>query len=106
MPRRPKFDLIFAPETIEHMKAIESRHHRLIRTPIDEQLRYSPDVPTRNRKRLEAPAPFEATWELRFGQDNRLRVLYEIDEEEKVVNILAIGIKDRNGLLIGGEEFE
>ena len=103
---RPKFDLIFAPETIEHMKAIESRHHRLIRTPIDEQLRYSPDVPTRNRKRLEAPAPFEATWELRFGQDNWLRVLYEIDEEEKVINILAIGIKDRNGLLIGGEEFE
>jgi hypothetical protein len=32
--------------------------------------------------------------------------LYEIDEAKKTVNILAIGIKDRNRLLIGGEEFK
>jgi mRNA-degrading endonuclease RelE of RelBE toxin-antitoxin system len=61
---------------------------------------------TRNRKRLETPAPFDATWELRFGTDNRFRVLYEIDDVKKAVNILAIGIKDRNRLLIGGEEFK
>ena len=88
------------------MKAIDSQHHSVIRTTIDEQLSYMPDVPTRNRKPLEAPAPFEATWELRFGPDNRFRVLYEIDQEKKAVSILAIGIKDRNRLLIGTEEFE
>ena len=66
----------------------------------------APGTPTRNRKRLETPTPFDATWELRFGSDNRFRVLYEIDEVKRTVSILAIGIKDRNRLLIGGEEFK
>ena len=66
----------------------------------------APGTPTRNRKGLETPAPFDATWELRFGSDNRFRVLYEIDEVTSTVNVLAIGIKDRNRLLIGGEEFK
>jgi mRNA-degrading endonuclease RelE of RelBE toxin-antitoxin system len=73
---------------------------------IEEQLRMAPGAPNRNRKRLETPTPFDATWGLRFGSDNRFRVLYEIDEVRKTVNILAIGIKDRNRLLIGGEEFK
>jgi mRNA-degrading endonuclease RelE of RelBE toxin-antitoxin system len=88
------------------MRAIGSQHHSLIRATIEEQLRMTPDDPTRNRKRLETPAPFDATWELRFGSDNRFRILYEIDEAKKTVNILAIGIKDRNRLLIGGKEFK
>ena len=73
---------------------------------IEEQLKMAPDTPTPNRKRLETPTPFDATWELRFGSDNRFRVLYEIDEGKRTVNILAIGIKDRNRLLIGGDEFK
>jgi mRNA-degrading endonuclease RelE of RelBE toxin-antitoxin system len=87
------------------MKAIESQHHSLIKTTIEEQLRMAPGTPTRNRKRLETPA-FDATWELRFGSDNRFRVLYEIDEVTRTVNILAIGVKDRIRFLIGGEEFK
>ncbi len=43
-----------------------------------------------------------APWELRIGD---LRVSYEIAEEpEAVVTILAVGVKDRNRLLIGGKE--
>jgi len=106
VPRRQKFGLIFAPETVGHMKAIESQAHSLIRATIEKQLKMSPDTPTRNRKHLETPAPFDATWELRFESDNRFRVLYEIDDAKNTVNILAIGIKDRNRLLIGGEEFK
>jgi mRNA-degrading endonuclease RelE of RelBE toxin-antitoxin system len=78
----------------------------LIKATIEQQLRLTPDASTRNRKRLETPAPFDATWELRFGSDNRFRILYEIDEAKNTVNILAIGIKDRNRLLIGGKEFK
>jgi mRNA-degrading endonuclease RelE of RelBE toxin-antitoxin system len=104
--RKQKFELVFAPETVEHIKAIESQHHSLIKTMIEVQLKIAPGTPTRNRKRLETPAPFDATWELRFGSDNRFRILYEIDEVRKTVNILAIGIKDRNRLLIGGKEFK
>jgi len=87
------------------MEAIEAKHHSAIRTSIDGRLRHTPDTPTRNRKPLEAPAPFDATWELRCGPDNWFRILYEVDEQKKTVSILAIGVKDRNRLLIGGKEF-
>jgi mRNA-degrading endonuclease RelE of RelBE toxin-antitoxin system len=106
MPRRPKFTLIFAPETLDHLDAIERKDHRLIRRAIDEQLTYTPDSVTRNRKPLEDPAPYGATWELRCGPKNRYRVFYGVDLDEREVLILAIAVKERNRLLIAGEEFK
>ena len=100
------FELGFAPETVEHLAAIERKHYRLIQKTLDEQLLYAPDQETRNRKPVEQPAPFGATWELRFGPGNCFRVFYEVDNSERMVWILAIGIKVRDRLLIGGEEFE
>jgi hypothetical protein len=45
-----------------------------------------------------------APWELRIGE---LRVYYEIEENpERVVTIVAVGVKDRNRVLIGGKEIE
>lgn len=52
------------------------------------------------------PAILEAQWELRFGPDNRFRVFYEIDREHREVYILAIGVKERDRLFIGGEELK
>jgi mRNA-degrading endonuclease RelE of RelBE toxin-antitoxin system len=104
MPRRPRFILIFAPETLDHLEAIEPKYLPLLRRTLDEQLRYTPELATRNRKLLEQPAPFEATWELRLGPRNRFRVFYEVDREQRAVWILAIGVKDGDRLFIGGEE--
>jgi hypothetical protein len=43
-----------------------------------------------------------APWELRIEE---LRVYYEIEElPEQVVTIVAVGVKDRNRVLIGGKE--
>jgi mRNA-degrading endonuclease RelE of RelBE toxin-antitoxin system len=106
MPRQPKFTLRFAPETLDHLDAIEPKYHRLIRKTINEQLRFQPEQPTRNRKLLEQPAPFEATWELRFGPNNRFRVFYEVDSDQQMVWVLAIGIKEGNQLSIGDEEIK
>ena len=106
MARQPKFALTFAPETLDHLDAIERKYHRLIQKAIDEQLSHTPEKRTRNRKPLEQPTPFGATWELRFGPDNRFRVFYEVDSTERAVQVLAIGIKERSRLFIGGEEFE
>ena len=105
MPHSPKFELIFAPEAVDHLDAIERRFHRLIQRTIDEQLTRTPFNETRNRKPIDQPGPFGATWELRFGPKNCFRVFYEIDDTEQTVQVLAIGVKDRNRLLIGGEEF-
>lgn len=106
MPRRRKFTLIFAPETLDHLDVIERKYHHLIRQAIDEQLSYTPEEATRNRKPLERPAVFGATWELRCGPHNRFRVFYEVEPSEQTVRILAIGVKEGHRLLIGGEEFE
>jgi hypothetical protein len=106
MTRRPQFVLIFAPETVDHLSAIERKHHRLIQRRIDEQLRFTPETETRNRKPVEPPAPFGATWELRFGSGNRFRVFYEVEISERRVRVLAVGVKERDRLLIGGEEFQ
>ena len=106
MAKRSKFALSFAPEAIEHLDLIESKYHGLLRRTIKEQLTYAPTEETRNRKPLDQPAPFEASWELRCGPDNRFRVFYDVDSGSQAVRVLAIGVKDRSRLLIGGEEYE
>jgi mRNA-degrading endonuclease RelE of RelBE toxin-antitoxin system len=105
MPKQPKFELLFAPEVIEHLRAIERKYHNLIQATIDVQLPFTPEKETRNRKLLEQPAPFGATWELRFGPTHRFRVFCEVDNKKQSVQVLAIGVKERNRLFIGREEF-
>jgi mRNA-degrading endonuclease RelE of RelBE toxin-antitoxin system len=106
MPQRRRFELIFAPAIIGHLDAIERKFHRLVQKTLDEQLTPIPVRETRNRKSLQQPSPFGATWELRFGPNNRFRVFYEVDNIERTVLLLAVGVKERNRLFIGGEEFE
>ena len=106
MAKRSKFELTFAPQAIEHLDRIESKHHGLLRRTIKDQLTVTPTEETRNRKPLEPPAAFDATWELRCGPKNSIRVLYDVDLAAREVWIVAIGIKDRNRLLIGEEDYK
>lgn len=106
MAKRPEYTLVFAPETRNHLRAFEPKHHPLIRQTIAEQLSHTPDSETRNRKPLELPAAFGATWELRFGPLNTFRVLYKINLPAKEVRVLALGIKRGNRLVVGDEEIE
>ena len=87
------------------MKALASKYYALIQEEIETQLQDEPDVETRNRKPLKRPI-FNATWEIRFGPNNRLRVLYKVNRDEKQVEVLAIGEKEGDRLRIGGEEIE
>ncbi len=105
MSHSAKFSLNYSPETFAQLEAIERKHHRLIKKKIVEQLSYTPQIETRNRKSLEQPAPFGATWELRFGPKNCFRVFYEVNSVEQEVLILAIGVKTGNQLYFSGEEF-
>jgi mRNA-degrading endonuclease RelE of RelBE toxin-antitoxin system len=103
---RQTFTLVYDPGVKDHLRAIERKYHSLIHEKIREQLQFEPDGETRNRKPLELPAPLAAEWELRFGPDNRFRILYKINYDSHVVRILAIGVKERDRLFIGGEEVE
>ena len=78
----------------------------MIRSTIAEQLAYEPTTETHNRKLLRRPVAFGATWELRFGAGNRFRVYYRVTSEPREVWVLAIGVKGRNKVTIGREEYE
>jgi hypothetical protein len=106
MAKKPPFTLLYAGEVKDHLKAIEAKHHPVIQAEIETRLLYEPDVETRNRKPLKRPISFGADWELRLGPGNRFRVFYQIHAEAREVRVLAIGVKDRNRLYFGGEEFE
>lgn len=106
MARKQPYKISYDQATKKHLRAIEANYHSLIRAAIEEQLQFEPAKETRNRKPLRQPAPFEATWEIRFGPDSRFRVLYGIDEEGREVQVQAIGVKAGNRLLVAGEEVE
>jgi mRNA-degrading endonuclease RelE of RelBE toxin-antitoxin system len=102
--KKEPFSVVFAPVVHEHLDAIDPKYDSLIRKKIQEQLIHDPAVETRNRKPVRPPAAFQAEWEVRFGPNNRFRVFYQIDHENRAVRIVAIGVKDRNRLLVGGVE--
>jgi mRNA-degrading endonuclease RelE of RelBE toxin-antitoxin system len=81
---------------------LTARQRATVFDTVDEQLQQEPAVETRNRKPMR-PNPI-APWELRIGD---LRVYYDMEEKpENLVTVLAVGIKDRNRVLIGGKEIE
>jgi hypothetical protein len=100
------FKLVYAAQVKTHLKAIDRKYHSLIRQEVENQLRFEPDVETKNRKPLTRVVEFEADWELRCGPNNRFRVFYEVSRGERAVYVIAIGIKRGNRVFIGGEEVE
>lgn len=90
------------------MACIDEKYHSLIARSIKEQLEYEPTNRKRNRKPLErssAFGPAMSVWELRFGPDNRFRVFYVPDVDLFKVKVVAVGVKIRDQLFIGGEVF-
>jgi hypothetical protein len=101
----PRYELVYAEDIPEHLRAIEAKHSSLIRRTIEEQLSYQPLVETRNRKPLMRPGGLGAEWELRFGPGNQFRVFYRVEVIFRRVHVLAVGAKSGNRLLVGGEEW-
>jgi hypothetical protein len=51
MNSKRAFELVYASQVKDHLKAIERKHYGLIRQEIEEQLQFEPEVETRNRSR-------------------------------------------------------
>lgn len=105
MATRSTFDIIFDDAVEVHFDLIERKEHPMILDEIELQLTHQPVVQTRNRKPMRVPNTLGATWELRCGANNRYRVFYDVDRDERIVVILAVGRKVGSVLWIGGEEF-
>lgn len=89
----------YSPEAEDHLRKFTARQQRIVLDTVDRQLVNQPIVETRNRKPMR-PNPV-APWELRIGN---LRVYYEVIEgDEPTVAVLAVGIKERDQVRIGGE---
>ena len=93
------YEISFEPDAAEQLEEFSARHRAIVLDQIEAQLTYQPEVGTRNRKRLR-PNPL-APWELRIGD---LRVFYDVDLGRSCVRIVAVGRKERNRLMVGGEE--
>jgi hypothetical protein len=99
------FEVLYARGVEQHLDSIPHKYWPLIRRTIEQQLCHQPGLETRNRKPLTRP-PSEGRWELRFGPANCFRVFYRVSATDRRVWVLAIGIKHRDRLLIGGKEIE
>lgn len=93
------YQIILSENADIHLQALTAREQSIVIDACTGQLSFQPTVETRNRK-LMRPNPI-ATWELRVGD---LRVYYDVEEEpEQIVQVLAIGIKERNQIRIGNK---
>ncbi len=100
--KRPPYRIEYADEAEEQLKALTARDAATVLDTVPRQLGHEPTVRTRNRKPMKTN--LLAPWELRIGH---LRVYFDVEEEpECVVTVQAVGVKDRNRVLIGGEEVE
>jgi mRNA-degrading endonuclease RelE of RelBE toxin-antitoxin system len=93
------FAIEFTKAAYRHLQAFKRFDRNRILDGIKAQFPHQPDLETRNKKLLRQN-PL-ADWELRI---DTYRVFYDIDETQKVVRIIAIGIKEHNKVIIDGEE--
>lgn len=89
----------YSPDAEEHLHRLTARQRKIVLDTVDRQLINQPGVETKNRKPMR-PNPV-APWELRIGS---LRVYYDVEESPELkVIIVAVGVKQRNRVRIGGE---
>ncbi len=89
-------------DAVGHVRALPKKHQAFVLQALRARLAREPEKEARNRKLLTVPAPFGAHWELRFGPQNRFRAFYTI--EGATVLVVAVGVKERERLLIGQVE--
>ena len=94
------FEVTFTQSALRDLHFLRTVEQRLVVAGIERESAAEPLRETRNRKPLR-PNDLSA-WELRLG---RFRVFYDVEEEERLIRIKAIGWKEGNTLFIGGEEF-
>ena len=93
------FFIEFSQRARDNLKGLRKRDRQIVVGAIAVRLAHRPGQPTRQRKKLEDNDL--APWELRAGD---FRVFYDIDVDQELVIIVAIGQKTHNVLRIGGEE--
>ena len=95
------YQIEFTEDARTDLSSYTAFERKMIVSEIRDQLTHQPLVETRNRKPLR-DNPI-APWELRV---DKYRVFYEVDEHGRSVNIVAVGHKEHESLLIRGKKVE
>jgi mRNA-degrading endonuclease RelE of RelBE toxin-antitoxin system len=100
--KQPPYRIEWTHEAREQLRAMGVRDRAAVVDTVPPALQYQPTLIARNRKLLKANEV--APWELRVGN---WRVFYDVQERpERIVSVRAVGLKRRDRVLIGGEEYE
>jgi len=93
--------VLFSKDAVRLFRQVPASHRQRLKEGIRKHLvEGDPLETTKNKFRLRRPSPY-AEFELRL---ENWRVFYRV--REQVVEIVLLGEKRGNTLLIGGEEFE
>jgi mRNA-degrading endonuclease RelE of RelBE toxin-antitoxin system len=95
------YNIEYTENALRDLEWLRKAEQVIVLAAIDEQLRHEPTVETRNRKQLR-PNPI-AEWELRVGV---FRVLYDVDEVVRIVEVQRVGRKPGSQYSFRGEEAE
>ncbi len=93
------YEIEYTQVALDDLKWFRKHEQKTIVQTIDTQLKYEPTVQTRNRKPMRPNLVGE--WELRVGQ---FRVLYDVAETVRIVEIERIGQKRDNKFFFQGKE--
>jgi mRNA-degrading endonuclease RelE of RelBE toxin-antitoxin system len=98
------YTIEYSEDAIGHIRKLPAHLRATTMDRLEEQLTQQPAVPVRNRKPMDPEKKlYVAPWELRLGN---VRVYYAVEDEANKVVVVAVGIKEREKLLIGGKEVE
>ncbi|MEM6252852.1 MAG: type II toxin-antitoxin system RelE/ParE family toxin [Cyanobacteria bacterium P01_D01_bin.156] len=92
------YDIEYTPTAIADLTYFHKHEQVTILEGIEVQLRHEPTTETRNRKRMRENAVAE--WELRISE---FRVLYDVDNEVRIVEIRRIAEKQNNAFFFQGK---
>ncbi len=95
------YSIEYTPKAAQDLKWFKKREQKIILDGIDENLCYEPTIETRNRKHMRSNDVAE--WELRLGD---FRILYNVDEIVRIVEIQRVGEKRGNRFFVRGREGE
>lgn len=95
------YEIEFTPDSIKDLRWFTKRDRKQIMAALESRLSHEPTVETRNRKRLRPNRLAE--WELRWGG---FRIFFDVKEEDRLINIIAVGYKEGIRLFIRGKEYE
>jgi len=93
------FDIELTIQAIRDLKWFSKREQKIIRDGIEANLRYEPTIPTLNRKPMKVNETAE--WELRV---EKFRILYDVEQQVRIVEIQRIGEKQGNRFFFRGRE--